>query len=428
MARTVFKRIQRTVLLAVLLTLAVTVFSVYFANEQLEQSVLELDLQAERDFLVQNVRPGETLVWDTASVKAYYAPPGVPADPAVPLPAVFAGLPYPFSGEVELGASTFLVTAGEAAGGRLYIAKDITLFEQRETEFLALLWVIALGVVGIGVLLAWLTSRRLVQPLQQLASQIGQTQPSPTMPRLAVASQDLELREIADTFDRFLDEMEAYVRREQSLLSLASHELRTPVAVIGGALDVIEQRGRLTPEDARTFARVRRANDEMGDNVRAILHLTRRTGQDPSTQTLSLAALVREVCDELERVGVAAPGRIHVEADATCPVTADPALAKMLVRNLVQNAVQHTREPIRVRVGEARLEVADQGAGLPPERREALAGAGPVQGAGLSGLGLFIVTLVCERLGWRLSVAQSSEAGTVLQVSWPSRVTGAETI
>lgn len=419
MPRTIGKRIQRTVLLAVLLTLAVTIASVYVANESLEQSVLQLDLQAERDFLIGNARQGQPLVWDTASLKAYYAPPGVADDAGVPLPAVFDGLPFPFSGEIEMGAATFLVTVGEAAGGRLYIAKDITLFEQRETEFLILLALISVAVVGAGLLLGWLTSRRLVQPLQQLASHIGATQPAPSMPRVSLSLQDRELREIADTFDRFLDEMEAYVRREKSLLSLASHELRTPVAVIGGALDVIDQRARLGADDARTLARVRRANDEMGRNVETILRLTRRPRAHETQETVALATVVRDVCEDLARVGVAAQGRVQVDAAHDCPVQADPTLAKMLVRNLVQNALQHTSGDIVVTVRESCLEVADRGEGLSLERQACLARAEPPgHGGGLTGLGLFIVTLVCEKLDWHLSVVQATPAGTTLRVRW----------
>ncbi len=420
MARTVGKRIQRTVLLAVLLTLAVTITSVYVANENLERAVLELDLRAERDFLLQNAPNDRPLLWDTASLKAYYLPPGV-TDVPQRMPAVFDGLPFPFSGEVEQGEATYLVTLAEAAEGHLYIAKNITLFEQRETDFLMMLAVIAVAVIGCGLLIGWLTSQRLAQPLQQLASHIARTQPSLNMPRVELDLQDRELRDIAETFDRFLDELEAYVQREQSLLSLASHELRTPVAVIGGALDVIEQRGQLGTQDQRTLQRVRRANDDMQRNVGAILHLTRRMPAAAAPEPLNLPELAREVVDELERAGVAAPGRIALNLAAAPCVTADRALVMMLLRNLARNAVEHTRGAISIEVGAQHMEVADCGAGLPIDRQRYLAGpAAPPAGGGLSGLGLFIVTLICEKLGWQLSVEQASDAGTTLRVAWPA--------
>src|SRR5690606_23369210 len=135
-----------------------------------------------------------------------------------------------------------------------------------------------LGVVVLvlGALLAHLTTRRLVTPLRQLTDHIRVTQPAPRMPRISRTFKDRELREIADTFNLFLDEIETYVRREQSLLGLASHELRTPIAVILGALDVIAQRGRLSAEDDKTFQRIVRASQEMSANIDSILKLTRR--------------------------------------------------------------------------------------------------------------------------------------------------------
>src|SRR5690606_24838283 len=133
MAHSIGRRLRLTVLLAIIVTLVVTVTSVFVANESLERSVLEIDIQAERDFILEHTGLDEPLSWDTASLKAFYQPPHS-GDPEQ-LPAIFQGLPFPFSGEIEIDGSTFLMTLGEAKGGKLYIAKDISIFEHRETLF-----------------------------------------------------------------------------------------------------------------------------------------------------------------------------------------------------------------------------------------------------------------------------------------------------
>ena len=418
MAATIEKRIRRTVLAAILITFFVTVASVIVANESLEQALLELDLQAEREFMLDNARPGETLVWDTATLKAYYSPPGIAPD--YRLPAIFHGFPVPFSGEVELDGSTFLITTGIVRDGHLYLAKDISLFESRESSFHEFLLFLGLATVLLGIILARITGKRLVAPIQRLANQIRGTTPAPRMRRVHADYKDVELQAIALSFNLFLGELETYVKREQSLMGLASHELRTPIAVIAGALDVLEQRGALKEADRGPFMRMRRAVDEMAANIDVILKLTRRKSTTERKERIALADMAREVRDDLARHTANVAKRVRITATDQPEVVQDPALVKMLLRNLIQNAVQHTAGSVDVRIGRESVEIQDEGSGLPAAYLAYL--NDPQSDAGellsLSGLGLFIVALICERLSWTLRVAPSSQPGTTMHLTF----------
>lgn len=421
MTHSIGRRIRRTVLLAIFVTLFVTVTSVFVANENLERSVLEIDIQAERDFILEHTDLDAPLTWDTASLKAFYLPPD--STDLSALPEIFHGLPFPFSGEIEINGSEFLMTLDEAKGGRLYIAKDISIFEHRETLFQTFLLALGGVVLALGTLLAHLTTRRLVTPLRQLTDHIRVTQPAPKMPRISREFKDRELREIADTFNLFLDEIEAYVKREQSLLSLASHELRTPIAVILGALEVIDQRGALSPEDHRTVQRIARASAEMSANIDTILKLTRRKPAADERERVFLPDILRDVVEDLDR-SMGGKARIRVEIRNPPPLVSDRLLIKMLLRNLLQNALQHTHDAVDVIVGDGLMQIADRGQGLPDSQkrllRDELGDASAL--LALSGLGLFIVTLICDRLGWRLEVVQSSTNGTTLRLHYPKQI------
>jgi len=93
---------------------------------------------------------------------------------------------------------------------------------------------------------------------------------------------------------------------------------------------------------------------------------------------------------------------------------ADPILAKMLVRNLIQNALQHTPVgTVGVELLAGGLSVSDSGPGLPTDSRMRLGGKpehveAPPDGA----LGLYLVTLIAERLGWSLLVPDVPRGGT----------------
>ncbi|CAM4315349.1 sensor histidine kinase [Kerstersia similis] len=417
-ASTIERRIRRTVLGAILITFIVTVASVLIANEKLEESLLEMDMQTERDFLLDNARPNEILVWDIATLTAYFVPSGMQADER--MPALFRGLPFPFSGEVEVDQSTFLITASTVNSGRLYLAKDISLFETREDEFHRFLLLLGLAVIALGIFLARLTGKRLVSPVQQLARQIRDTKPAPRMQRVDDDYQDAELKTIAQSFNLFLHELETYVKREQSLMGLASHELRTPIAVIAGALDVIERRGGLGHADQGPLLRMRRAVDEMAANIDIILRLTRRKAQSDRREIVRLADLIQDIQGDLTRHLPEVPQRLQLKLAAQPQVQADPVLVKMLLRNLIQNALQHTDAGVEVLLETRYVDIRDHGQGLPEAYRAYLNDpqADASELLSLSGLGLFIVSLIGERLGWTLQVLTDEASGNVLRIGF----------
>lgn len=415
---TIERRIRLTVLCAILLTFFVTVASVLIANERLEESLLEMDMQTERDFLLDNARPNEILVWDIATLTAYFVPAGMQADDRMPM--LFQGLPFPFSGEIEAGNNTYLITSSVVNDGQLYLAKDITLFETREDEFHRFLLLLGIAVIALGIFLARLTGKRLVAPVQQLSRQILDTRPAPHMRRVTEDYQDAELKTIAQSFNRFLNELETYVKREQSLMGLASHELRTPIAVIAGALDVIERRGSLGTADQGVLLRMRRAVDEMAANIDIILRLTRRKAQADRRVSIPLADLVQAIQEDLNRHLPDASQRLQLISVAQPKVQGDPVLVKMLLRNLIQNALQHTGASVEVLLYTHYVDIRDHGQGLPQAYQAYLNDpqADAIELLSLSGLGLFIVSLICERLGWTLQALAGDGPGNVLRLTF----------
>lgn len=425
-ASTIERRVRRTLLGAILITFLVTVASVLTANDQLEQALLELDMQAEREFLLDNARTNQILVWDIATLTAYYVPTGMHEDER--MPAIFRDLPFPFSGERNVGKQTYLITNNAVREGRLYLAKDITLFENREYELHRFLIFLGIGVIGLGILLARFTGKRLAAPIQHLAEQIRRTKPAPRIPRVDADYQDVELREIAQSFNLFLVELENYVKREQSLMGLASHELRTPIAVIAGALDVIEQRGRISDADRAPLLRMRRAVDEMAANIDVILRLTRQRSHVDRREVVALDVLLQEIRDDLNRQLSSAPARLSLALEAPTQVQGDPVLIKMLLRNLIQNALQHTQGNVVAVLTPTHADIMDQGKGLPSTYQNYLNNVHQADTSdvlALSGLGLFIVSLISERLGWRLQTLSAPTGGHRLRICFQTGEAGA---
>ena len=182
---------------------------------------------------------------------------------------------------------------------------------------------------------------------------------------------------------------------------------------------MIEQRGGIKAAEKGPFIRMRRAVDEMAANIDVILKLTRRKSLVERREPVGLVDLMNEVKDDLIRHTPSAADRVRVTVVDWPRVNEDPALIKMLLRNLVQNAVQHTAGSVNVQITRWAIEIGDEGTGLPKAYLAYLndpqADVGEL--LSLSGLGLFIVTLICERLSWALQVVPSEQPGTTVRIS-----------
>ncbi|MCV2219783.1 HAMP domain-containing sensor histidine kinase [Thauera sp. Sel9] len=409
------RRLFRTFLAIGFINVAVTLVIIESVYDDMEDSILRHELALERAFLEQHVSGTKVESRDTALLTTLYVPDGaLPTE----LPEIFRNRPVPFSAEVEIADKTWLISIERIAEppGVIYLAQDITLMESREAAQRIGWGLFALLVLGLVVLLTRIGTRRILGPLDDLTRHIARLQPGSPVARIDSRYEDMELANIAATINQLFDALDAYVQREKSLVGLASHELRTPVAVISGALDVLAQRDSLGDADRRTVARIRRAADDMRADVETLLKLARRSGDSDQPEDLDLADSVRAIVAELEDGTPQQAGRISCELPEPAPVIhADPTLVRMLLRNLVQNAVRHTAGKVHIELGAHSLSIRDAGAGLPEHIRARL-NAPPDRLVPEDGLGLFIVRLICERLGWLLRVRRSDAGGTVLDL------------
>lgn len=409
------RRLFRTIFAIGLINVLVVLIAVEYIYEDLEDTILLLELAEERAFLEQRITDGSTRSWHTALLTAQFRADG---DTETPLAEIFQGRSVPFSAEVGIRDRTYLISIERTTEppGVLYLAQDITLLEGREDALQVGMALLGICMLLFGFALARIGTRRIVGPLHTLTQHLAGLRPETRISRIDGHYEDEELRGIASTLNGLLDALDAYVQREKSLVSLASHELRTPVAVISGALDVLEQRNSLRDSDRRTVARIRRAADEMKTDVDALLKLARRSTRDEQRTEIRLAQSVREVIAEVESSNPNHLGRVTIREDgASCIVHADPSLVRMLLRNLIQNAIRHTNDRVGVTISPTTLIIRDHGTGL-PDTVKARLGNPDDRTVPEDGLGLFIVHLICERLGWELRIVGSSAEGTELAI------------
>ncbi|MDO6825040.1 HAMP domain-containing sensor histidine kinase [Marinobacter sp. 1_MG-2023] len=412
-------RLARTLFFLIAATTALSMFIVEVFVNDVEDTILSLELKADAQFFTEQLREGSFQPLKTAQLEATFLPEGEHEDR---LPDYFQSLPLPFSQEVEIGETTLLIFGEQvtAPDGKLFLAQDITIMENRES----LVQLALAGVAGFMLLVGFFVARTgaqyLVRPFKKLTREVLNTAPGSRMPQITTDYHDQEFCDIAAAFNRFLSASERHIEREKSFVKLASHELRTPLAVMSGALNVLEQRQSLSAADEKTLARIRRAMQTMRDDTDVLLELARSETPKDDARTVILQEIVQNTIDDLEQGLPNHAGRITVYSDSSeLRINTHPALVRMLLRNLLQNALRHTVSEVEVRMFDSSISVRDFGPGLPDRITASLntdeaprAITSPAGEFSNTTFGLLIVRLVCERLGWDLEVSQSDGKGT----------------
>ncbi|MGB1458086.1 ATP-binding protein [Spongiibacter marinus] len=421
MTSSLSRRIFRTFFINSLVSLVVVVAFVWLIFDDMEDALIERDAIEQLAILERDSRLTGEDHWQSESMTALFVDGEQSPEKQEEL---FAGIRAPFAGERERGGRSYYIIAEEFGSGVFYVAKDVTEFEAREELFTIMLGVLCLIVLALNFMLSGIANRRVIGPLQKLTYQIRRAGSSEN--HLSAVDEnfaDVELVEIAEAFNRFTTEIRALIDRERTLISLASHELRTPTAIISGALQVIEQRDQLGTADKITFARIRNAVEEMEDNIETLLTLSRRARSSVKKVSLQMDKFLNVIVDEFAFINTSDQARIQRHWQVReLQVNTDPVLAKLLIRNLLRNALNHTNGTISLVLTDTYLDVLDQGAGLPDEVAAWLQSQTsdlPKQ----EGLGLYIVTLALEQLGWAISQTKHPEFGGGLRVFFSGAAT-----
>jgi len=270
----------------------------------------------------------------------------------------------------------------------------------------------------------WIVVGRTLRPVEQIRGEVAAIgdDARPSGRRVPVPRTDDEVGRLAVTMNEMLDRLESAQRRQRAFVADASHELQSPITALRTQLEVaLEDPG----DDWRALAaRLLDDTDQMERLVRDLLFLARTT-DGAVAPTTTLVDLDDTVLEEVARVRV---GGIDVD---TCGVSAAPVRGnadelRRLVRNLLENAVRHARSRVEVTLvagaTTVRLDVRDDGPGVPDEHREHVfdrfwTADEARSGRSGSGLGLSIARAVAVRHGGSLDLAaRNGGAHFVLQV------------
>jgi two-component system sensor histidine kinase QseC len=280
-------------------------------------------------------------------------------------------------------------------------------------------------------LVLWFAIRRGLTPLRRLEGELASRSPE----RLDALSEEglpRELNPLVRTLNRLFGRVGQTLDNERRFTSDAAHELRTPLAALRMQLQVAQR----TPDEAERRSAIDKAlrgADRMGHLVTQLLALARleSSGLAGETREVDLNGVVGEVAADLVAMAEERAIRLDVELDALHPVRGNHDLVRVLVRNLLDNALRYAGSGGRVRVSLASrvdgtaLRVADDGPGVAAVERDKLGlrfhRFGPQTAEGV-GLGLSIVRRIAELHGATLNFEDGLEGhGLAVVVTFPGQ-------
>ena len=298
------------------------------------------------------------------------------------------------------------------------------------------LWAIpiALLLAGIG---GYFLARKSLAPVAAMASQARRMGAENLHDRLEVANQRDELGQLAVSFNQLLERLEKSFELQRRFVADASHELRTPVAILRGETEVTLSKPDRPPAEYReTLAILRDESQRLAQIIEDLFTLTRAdAGQYPLTSTeLYLDELASDVLHRARSLAIAKRITLSSAIDPELPLHADESLLRRMLLNLLDNAIKYTPEGGTVSLHCQKqghqyvVSVTDTGPGIPADMQHRIferffradktrsRADGDTGGAGL---GLSIARWIAEAHQGRLELTRSDSRGSTFTAFLP---------
>ncbi|ERG94109.1 PAS domain S-box protein [Haloquadratum walsbyi] len=215
------------------------------------------------------------------------------------------------------------------------------------------------------------------------------------------------LRDISERKSR-IKKLKSQNKRLDEFASVVSHDLRNPLSVAEGNVELLREECNNERIDTIDSALTR-----MDDLIEDLLQLARTDRQVNSTDSVSLAELSQNCWKNIKTTNAA------VDIDTNRIVQADRGRLAQVFENLMRNAIEHTDQDVSITVGELEdgFYIEDDGSGIPEDRRKDIIEAGYTTAEQGTGFGLSIVSDIIEAHGWEMHITGSSEGGARFEIT-----------
>ena len=309
------------------------------------------------------------------------------------------------------------------------ITSELILFDNLE-KFLLILDV--LGIL-LAINVGWMISRRVLTPIKVMNELAREIAFEKMGGRIPIGEADDELNELAKTLNEMLDRLQGGINKQQKFVSDASHELRTPAAVIKGYIEFIENYGTadeaLLKENLKVIGSEAQNMQNLLENL-LFLSRTDQKRQKLNKKVLDLDDIVGDVMSKMKTV--VKTHKVELLKNDPVKIFGDDTTIRQMLRIFLDNAVKYTPEGGSIKVsskidgGKILLSISDSGIGIAPENQKKIFdrffridSEDLVSEANGSGLGLSIAKWIADSHDIKISVASTLGKGTTFTLTVP---------
>ncbi len=312
------------------------------------------------------------------------------------------------------------IGSGGTPGRPVFVLADLSTQEVSEgatDEAIHKLIFLSAGLFLVALGVSELITRWTLKPLRRLTGRVVREDAATAGARFHADFPKDEIGQLAAALDDYRSRLEEMLARERRFLSDCSHELRTPIATITTALDILGTPAEKGANHDHVRERLRRSAHRMERLIRTFLLLARDRTPPVDPEVTDVGELVHGVAEEIRALNPRGSLAVNLVYPSPIMVRINSEALSILCHNLIGNAYLHVGEgklEITVRRQDQSISIVftDDGPGL-PENPSSYARGG-------NGIGLTLVERVCKACGWSFHKGSSSEGGAKLEIILPA--------
>ncbi len=430
-------KLGRVVALQVVLLSATVAAGIYITNTIVEDFLITEALQNEAShyWSLYEQDPNHPLP-NTANMRGYLVNLDVSLE-STPrsngnVPEQLLQHPAGFLGRVSMNEESptlFVSQQSDDLGPRLYLVFFSEDVSQLAFYFGILPLSLALLLVYGFSFLTYRLSHRAISPIVKLADYLqdfrfgSYNQPAVDLGDLRALA-NLEVDVMIDSIDSFAERLDTFIERERIFTRDASHELRTPIAVFKGSLDLLQRKSDRSEDDVKAFARMRRTVDDMEGLIETLLLLARGEEVERIHEIRCLNELIPGYVEQLAPMAAERGLDLSIDEQAQLWVKAPSRVIQIILTNLLRNAINYTQQgSVIVRIRKNTISVIDTGIGMSPEELQHAfepfyRGERSRASSMGHGLGLSIVRRLVHQFDWPIHVQSNVGKGTEVTIEF----------
>lgn len=324
---------------------------------------------------------------------------------------------------------SLLVHVSDNAGMRLFLLFEV----DRVSDLAFYLGIVPLSIVLLLMYLILFSvyrwSQRALSPIVRLANRLESVDfdraghiELDLEPLLKDA--DAEVEAMISAVEHFTERLDAAIERERIFTRDAGHELRTPVAVFKGTLDLLDQQKDRPPHELQALARMRKTVEDMEALLETLLLLAREEEFAIPPESIVVNDVVSAQLDSLRAVVERSGNRVKLKEQGELEIRAPAKVVEIVLGNLIRNALAYTNNgEVEIVISQRAVRVADTGVGMSQEDLESafepFFRAEPSRTVTKGhGLGLSIVRRLAKQYDWTVTVESRLHQGTAIEIGF----------